>query len=145
MIVPRFAEARMPNRIYYFETLEVYHTANQFARVLGAIGASLGRRERRRVGRLIEACITLGSAIAGGNAELPADQDLTLEERQAFLGLATECTAVLRAGLQQFQREGVGSQSHITAGLELLERIERGLADNVTLIAQGFSPPYRSR
>ncbi|MGH7466624.1 MAG: hypothetical protein ACRENP_01425 [Longimicrobiales bacterium] len=133
----------MSYRIYYFETLEVYQTANQFARVLGAIGASLGRRRKRKVTRLIEACIELGTSIAGGNAEMPPEEDLTREERQAFLQRARESTAFLRAGLQQFRKEQVGSQPHIMAGLELLERIDVGLADNVALIGRGFIPPCR--
>jgi hypothetical protein len=95
------------------------------------------------VARLIEACVTLASAIAGGNAEMPPEHDLTREERRAFLQLAIECAACLRAGLLQFRDEGVGSPSHITAGLELLERMEQGLAENLMLITDGFSPPYR--
>ncbi len=133
----------MAYRIYYFETLEVYHTANQLARLLGAISASLGRRKQRKVRRLIDACITLGMAIAGGNAEMPADQDLTLEERQTYLRIAREATARIRAGLLQFRQERVGSQPHITAAVELLERIDRGLEENAALIGSGFVPPCR--
>jgi hypothetical protein len=134
----------MSYRIYYFETLEVYQVANQFARVLGAIAASLGRRRKRKVTRLIQACVRLGTAIAGGNAELPPEEDLTLDERQAFLNWARESSAFLRAGLQQFREEQIGSQSHILAGLELLERIDLGLAENVALIGRGFIPPWRN-
>jgi hypothetical protein len=131
----------MADRLYYFETLEVYHTANQFARVLGAIGASAGCRRQRKVRKLIRDCVMLGTAIAGGNAELPPDQELTLEERLSFLRTASTAIERLRRGLRQLQQDGIGSQSHIGAGLELLERIEQQLAANCELLKGGFIPP----
>jgi hypothetical protein len=131
----------MADRLYYFETLEVYHTANQFARVLGAISASAGCRRQRKVRRLIRDCVMLGTSIAGGNAELPPDQELTLDERLSFLRLAQAAVARMRSGLQHLQQDRVGSLSHIGAGLELLERIEQQLQENTELLKGGFVPP----
>ena len=133
----------MSHRVYYFETLDVYQAANQFARVLGAIWASAEGRKQRQLNRLINDCLVVSSAIAGGNAELPPERNLTTQQRQGFLSMGRSSVVRMRKGLTGLRRAGVGSVPHITAGLELLERIDSGLEDNMTLIATGFVPPWR--
>ena len=133
----------MSHRIYYFETLEIYQAANQFARVLGAIWASAEGRKQRVINRLINNCLLLSSAIAGGNAEMPPDCDLSSTERQDWLQMGRASVAHMRADLGKLRNARVASLAHITAGLELLERIDGGLSENINLIAQGFIPPYR--
>lgn len=130
----------MSNRIYAFEMLEVYHVTNQLARVLGGIMVSLPDRKKRVVKRLARAAILLAQGIAGGNAEMPPDEDLSPAERLRFLELSAGSVTRIRCTLLELRRQRCGNQGLIGAGLELLERIEAGLQENRAHIKPGFDP-----
>ena len=130
----------MSHRIYYFETLEIYRIANQLARLIGAIGASLDDRHERKLRGLIAGCMNMTMAIAAANAEVGAEDPMSLEERMCFSHLAFDGADQLRRGLRRLQKNRLGSQSHVTAALELLERMDAGLAENAALLKSGFVP-----
>ena len=130
----------MPQRIYYFETLEIYRLANQLARLVGAVGASLERRHERKVRHLIDACVAMTMAIAGGNAEVPQDEQIPLHDRLELLRSARDSAQAMRCTFLRLQKQRLGSRPHITAALELLERMDNGLSENAELISNSFVP-----
>jgi hypothetical protein len=133
-------------RLYAFEKLDVYHAANQLARIVGAVSASLPGKKDPEVRKMIRANVLLGISIAGANAELPDHDNLSLEERRNFARLSISSAHSIRSVMLELRREKLGSQSHISAGLELLERIQRGLEDNLQQLRPGFDPcEYASR
>ena len=126
--------------VYAFEKLNVYHAANQLARVVGGLCASLPGKKDRVARKMIRANVVLGMTIAGGNAERSPDEFMSLEDRQEFLRVALSSVRDLRRIFLDLRRDRLGSRSHISAGLELLERIEAGLNENVAQLRPGFDP-----
>jgi hypothetical protein len=138
-------ESAIMEELYAFEKLDVYHAANQLARVVGAICVSLPGKKDRIARKMIRANVLLGITIAGGNLETATDQDLTIEERRKCIRTGQNTTREMRRLFLDLKRERLGSQSHIGAGLELLERIDRGLADNLEQLRPGFDPREYAR
>ena len=130
----------MMEPVYAFEKLDVYHAANQLARVVGGLCASLPGKKDRVARKMIRANVVLGMTIAGGNAERSPDEFMSLEDRQEFLRVAQASVRDLRRIFLDLRRDRLGSRSHISAGLELLERIEAGLNENVAQLRPGFDP-----
>jgi hypothetical protein len=138
-------ESTIMEELYAFEKLDVYHAANQLARVVGAICSSLPGKKDRIARKMIRANVLLGITIAGGNLETTRDEDLTIEERRKCIRTGQNTTREMRRIFLDLKRERLGSQSHIGAGLELLERIDRGLADNLEQLREGFDPREYAR
>ncbi len=126
--------------IYAFEKLDVYHAANQLARVVGAICASLPGKKDRVARKMIRSNVLLGMTIAGGNAELAAGELMSLDERRKYLRIGLGMVATMRRMMLDLRRDRVGSQTHIGAGLELLERIDKGLTENLAQLRPGYDP-----
>lgn len=114
--------------VYAWERLPEYRSTQQLGRTVGRILMSLPRRLRRPLGRtLIRAPILVARGIAGANAELPPDHDLTWAERETFRTGALEALSILRDAFRLLRSERLGSQADVLVALELLERIEQGL------------------
>ncbi|HEX6307972.1 MAG TPA: hypothetical protein VFZ69_07280 [Longimicrobiales bacterium] len=113
-----------------WERLPEYRATQQLARSIGRILMSLPPRARRITGRaLIRAPLLIARGIAGANAELPPGLGLTREERDEYLRCALDALELLRGLLRMLRGERLGSQPDLLVGLELLERIEQGLAE----------------
>ncbi|HSJ09649.1 MAG TPA: hypothetical protein VK928_07025 [Longimicrobiales bacterium] len=115
-------------RKYRWESYEEYVAQQQFNRCLGAVLASLPRRQRNRVGPpLIKASVLAGMMFTLAHSEDDEEQVLAAESRAdartAALGFVTDLRDRL-AGLT-----GRASAPHLTAALELLERFEAGVRD----------------
>ena len=130
----------MMEPIYAFEKLDVYHAANQLARVVGGLCASLPGKKDRVARKMIRANVVLGMTIAGGNVERAPDEFMSLEEREEYLRVAQSSVRTIRRIFLDLRRDRLGSGAHISAGLELLERIEAGLDENMAQLKPGFDP-----
>ena len=114
-----------PRIRYDWELLPEYVTAQQFARCLGRILASLPPGVRRRVSRpLVGSATLIAQGIAGANAEAPPEAPLSMEDREVFRGTALRAVRLCRTGLGLLRDDGVGSRPDLLVALELLERIE---------------------
>jgi hypothetical protein len=112
-------------RLYQWEAYPEYVALQQYARCLGAVLSSARPAVRRRATRpLVRGATLISQAIAGAHAEdVP---ELERSDRLEFREAGLECIALCREGLRALKREKV-STSHLTAALELLERVEHGL------------------
>lgn len=114
-----------PRIRYDWELLPEYVTAQQYARCLGRILASLPVQVRRRVSRpLVGSATLIAQGIAGANAEAPPEAPLSVEDREVFRRTALRAVRLCRTGLGLLRDEGVGSRPDLLVALELLERIE---------------------
>ena len=114
-----------PHIIYAWEELPEYRCTQQLGRCIGRILMSLPIHYRRRLGRtLIRGSVLIAQGIAGANAEMPPEVDLTTAEREAFRSGSIGAIAICRDALRVLRQEGVGRLPDILVALELLDRIE---------------------
>ncbi|MEX2284894.1 MAG: hypothetical protein WEE89_20575 [Gemmatimonadota bacterium] len=135
----------MMEPLYAFEKLDVYHATNQLARLVGAICASLPGKKDRVARKMIRSNVILGMTIASGNAERPDHDLMSLDDRRHYLRMAQSTVRTMRRIFLDLKRDRLGSQSHISAALELLERIDHGLAENLTQLRPGYDPREYAR
>ena len=114
-----------PHIIYAWEDLPEYRCTQQLGRCIGRILVSLPVHYRRRVGRsLIRGSVMIAQGIAGANAEMPPEVELTPQEREAFRSGCIGAISICRDALCILRTEGLGRLPDILVALELLDRIE---------------------
>jgi len=114
--------------LYEWERLPEYRATQQLARSTGRILTSLPKRVRLMIGRtMLRGPILIARGIAGANAELPPDEELTTHERELFRTSALEAIVLLRDAYRLLRDGRIGSQPDLLVALDLLERIEAGL------------------
>ncbi|MGH7466622.1 MAG: hypothetical protein ACRENP_01415 [Longimicrobiales bacterium] len=112
---------------FSYERLEVYRTAMEFSHVSSQLEDSLPGRKADVRDMLARESTNLIMKIARGAAET---------KRQAFHTFRNarrsgeQCQSILE-GLRMTQ---IGSQAQVTAGIELLERVETGLTEIIERI-----------
>lgn len=113
---------------YRWEDLPEYRCTQQLGRCVGRILVTLPRRYRRELGRvLIRGSVHIAQGIAGANAEMPPDDDLSREDREKFRRGCLASVEICRDALRLLLSQKVGSVPDILVALELLERIEAGV------------------
>lgn len=120
------------NVVYRWEELPEYRCTQQLGRCIGRILVSLPGRYRWKLGRmLIRGSTLIAQGIAGANAEMPPDDDLTTAEREAFRSGCLASVEVCRDALRLLKTQRIGSQPNIIVSLELLDRIEASVKHRV--------------
>ena len=110
---------------YRWEDLPEYRCTQQLGRCVGRILVTLPGRYRRELGRvLIRGSIHIAQGIAGANAEMPPDDDLSREDRERFRNGCLASIVICRDALRLLLSRKVGSVPDILVALELLERID---------------------
>jgi hypothetical protein len=103
--------------------------APQSARCLGRILASLPRRLNRLVVlSLAEAAILIAHGIAGAHADVRPGNPQCHREREELRETGLCAIAASRKLLQVLEKDRIVSRSNVAAALELLERVQYGLA-----------------
>src|SRR5688500_18072309 len=125
-------------KIYSWEHLPVYDAANQLARVIGAYLTTVQRRQRRVWHELTQLAMQICMGISGANAELPLEEEIGLSERRFRLKLGLEAVHKMRKRFTDLRAAGNGDVHHIGAALELLERIESSMNENLAELKEGY-------
>lgn len=121
-----------PDVVYRWEDLPEYRCTQQLGRCVGRILVSLPGRYRWKLGRmLIRGSMLIAQGIAGANAEMPPDDDLTPAEREAFRSGCLGSVEVCRDALRLMKTQRIGNQPNILVALELLDRIESSVRSRV--------------
>jgi hypothetical protein len=105
---------------FSYERLEVYRTAMEFSYVCGKLEDSLPRARADVRNMLARESTNLLMKIARAAAETRRQSFHTFRKARRS---AEQCQSVLE-GLRM---TGLGSQAQVTAGIELLERVDAGL------------------
>jgi hypothetical protein len=107
---------------FSFDRLEVYRTAMEFTHVCSKLEDSLPARKADVRDMLARESTNVLLKIARGAAETRRQAYHTFRQSRRS---AEQCHSILD-GLRM---TGIGSQPHVTAGIELLERVESGLTE----------------
>ncbi len=111
--------------MYHWERLEVYHLANQFARLLGRLLMSLPSRFHIHVHNLIGQAVVMTNAIPGAHRDTePGAPPIPVEERRAWLMIGLCASGTARDLLDELGRSARHARTDVAAGLKLLEQIE---------------------
>ena len=114
--------------VYRWENLPEYRCTQQLGRCIGRILVTLPRRYRPELGRvLIRGSIHIAQGIAGANAEMPPDDDLSQDDREKFRLGCLLSIAICRDALRLLLSQKAGSIPDLLVALELLERIDAGV------------------
>jgi hypothetical protein len=117
-----------------WESYPEYIALQQYGRCLGGVLSSAPRHVRRRAGPpLIRAAVLISTSIALAHMEVGGDGAPDGEGREEFRRTALECVELSRHGLATIALRV--SRPHLTAALELLERVEAGVRERPLPIA----------
>ncbi|MBR9988613.1 MAG: hypothetical protein KFH98_02600 [Gemmatimonadetes bacterium] len=121
-----------PDITYTWEDLPEYRCTQQLGRCVGRIVVSMPPRYRLKLGRmLIRGSVLIAQGIAGANADMPPDDELSPAEREAFRNGCLGSVEVCRDALRLMRSQRIGSVPDILVALELLDRIEAGVRRRV--------------
>jgi hypothetical protein len=117
------------NDTYHWERYPEYLALQQFSRCLGRVLASLPVRQRLRNGRiLVPAAVFMAQGIAGAHADTGPEDALPPECRERFRQVGLESAQLSKVFLTHLKERRRVSRPDLLAALELLERVESGLA-----------------
>ena len=115
-------------REYRWERYAEYQALQQYSRCLGAALASMPTRLGRKAAKpLIRASVMMGTLMTFAHAEEDPAHPIRLAARRECRDTALQCVELSREGLLALKE--LASTPHVTAALELLERIESGLRE----------------
>ncbi|MGH7459621.1 MAG: hypothetical protein ACREMA_01160 [Longimicrobiales bacterium] len=114
---------------FSFDRLEVYRTAMEFTHVCSKLEDSLPGRKADVRDMLARESTNVLLKIARGSAETRRQAFHTFRQSRRS---AEQCHSILD-GLRMTE---IGSQPHVTAGIELLERVETGLTELIDALSK---------